>query len=77
MLIVVRAPPQSRTASPKLSGQSSSPALSAERPSAFALAAALTAMNADPEWIACAKLYVFEHCLNQQKTTSVRIVALP
>ena len=32
-------------------------------PSAQALTAALTAMNADPDWIACAKLYVCEHCL--------------
>jgi len=46
-------------------------------PSAQALAAALTAMKADPEWIACAKLYVCETCLNKQKKTSVRIVALP
>ena len=46
-------------------------------PSAQALAAALTAMKADPEWIACAKLYVCETCLGRQKKSSVRIVALP
>jgi len=36
-------------------------------PSAQALAAALAAMKADPEWIACAKLYVCETRLGRQK----------
>lgn len=46
-------------------------------PSAQALGAALKAMNADPDWVSCAKLYVCEYCLSRQKTKSVRIVALP
>ena len=34
-------------------------------------------MNADPDWIACARLYTCEYCLTRQKCKSVRVVALP
>ena len=34
-------------------------------------------MQADPGWIACARVYTCEYCLSRQRCKSVRVASLP